>query len=197
MNISNGAHKEGLNALPTKDKPNKFEKRAENNILKTFRREQRQHIMTSRFNNKTWHENQQYRQKKQICVYCAPIPVTQQVPSDTILFVLEMNNDTNQIMGIGLIKNHPLCNKHTVYDNGNYNRYVYTSRHHISRDAMTEKEETILKALDILCFKGNRHMKRGQGLTAFPVDMLYRCRHIVDLVQFIKNMFAMREPKTN
>jgi len=108
------------------------------------------------------------------------------------MFILEMNNDTNQIMGIGLVRNHPILNKYHVYDNGNYNRYVYVGKNRIDRADMSEKEEQIMKVFDILCFTGNRHMKRGQGLKSFPTDILYRCSKKVDLVKFISEMFKSR-----
>ena len=53
-----------------------------------------------------------------------------------------------------------------VYQNSNYNRYVYV-KHRIDRCEMTKEENTIMQALDILCFTGNTHMKRGQGLDNF------------------------------
>ena len=103
-----------------------------------------------------------------------------------------MNNDTNKIMGIGAIKNHPTMNKYHVYDYGNYNRYVYVGKNRIDRSEMTEQEELAMKIFDILCFKGNTHMKRAQGLKMFPIDMLYRMSRKKDLVDFITNMFKNR-----
>jgi len=111
------------------------------------------------------------------------------------MFILEMNNETNRIMGIGMVRNHPICNKYQVYSTDNYNRYVFAGKHRIDRSEMNEDEETIMKLFDILCFTGNRHMKRGQGLQSFPTDMLYRCSKELDLVQFIGAMFKrIREP---
>jgi hypothetical protein len=57
---------------------------------------------------------------------------------------------------------------------------------------MTEEEDHIMQVFDILCFKGNQHMKRGQGLKTFPIDMLYKCSHRLDLVKFIAEMFKSR-----
>jgi hypothetical protein len=57
---------------------------------------------------------------------------------------------------------------------------------------VNEEEEKVMQIFDILCFTGNRHMKRGQGLKSFPVDMLYRCSKKLDLVKFIGNMFKIR-----
>jgi len=98
-------------------------------------------------------------------------------------------------MGIGMVRNHAIVNKHQVYSNGNYNRYVYVGKNRIDREDMTDDEETIMQVFDILCFKGNRHMKRGQGLKSFPVDMLYRCSKRLDLIQFVSEMFKSRLSK--
>jgi hypothetical protein len=103
-----------------------------------------------------------------------------------------MNNEINKITGIGMVRNHPYSNKYSVYRNGNYNRYVYVGKYRIDRSEMNEYEERIMKFFDILCFTGNRHMKRGQGLKSFPVDILYRCNRTMDLVNFISEMFKRK-----
>lgn len=166
---------------------------------KQFLLNRRQYIMTSRFGTyrksngeiyDTWEENMAYRKKKNIaCIYCSPHKISEAIPIDSILFILEMNNDLNKIMGIGMIKNHPICGKYSLYKDGNFNRYVYTGKYRIDRDDMTEKEEEIMKALDILCFTGNTHLKRGKGITAYPPYMLFKCHHIIDLVSFISDTF--------
>ena len=162
--------------------------------IREYRKQFRNFLLTSRFNNDTWNQNEQYRSiNRQIgYVYCSPDPVTQSIPSESIMFILEMNNETNHIMGIGMVRNHPIINKYRVYDNGNYNRYVFIGNMRIARKDMTENEDEIMRVFDILCFTGNRHMKRGQGLKSFPVDILYRCNKRLDLVQFISDMFKQR-----
>jgi hypothetical protein len=170
------------------------EKKVYQKLLNEYKSQLRNFILTSRFNNNTWSENQQYRLKNQQiqCIYCSPDPITQNIPYDSVMFILEMNNDTNKIMGIGLVKNHPILNKYHVYSDGNYNRYVFVGKARISREDMSEDEERVMKIFDILCFTGNRHMKRGQGLKTFPLDMLYKCNKKIDLVKFISEMFKNR-----
>lgn len=162
--------------------------------IKDFKLKQRQYLLTSRFNNETWSENQTYRKRHYNIgsIYCTPEKISQSIPLNSIIFVLEMNNDTNKVMGIGMVRNYPICDKYHVYNNGNYNRFVYVGKNRISREEMTEDEEDIMKVFDILCFKGNRHMKRGQGLRSFPIDILYRCSKRLDLVNFISEMFKKR-----
>ena len=176
--------------IPTSDK---IHRKMVNEYKKRFHH----YLLTSRFNNETWEENTIYRNKnKNIgCIYCAPNPVSQIIPDDSILFILEMNNDTNCIIGIGMVRNHPIFNKYNVYENRNYNRYVYAGKQRIDRIEMSIEEDEIMQIFDILCFRGNRHMKRGRGIKSFPVDMLYRCSKRLDLVQFISEMFKKRLQK--
>ena len=110
------------------------------------------------------------------------------------MFVLEMNNDTNQIVGIGMVKNRAIRDKYKVYENGNYNRYVFVGNNRIDRTDMNDDEESVMQLFDRLCFKGNRHMKRGQGLRSFPVELLYELSKKLDLTKFIVEMFKKRMP---
>jgi hypothetical protein len=154
----------------------------------------KKYLLTSRFNNKTNDENKSYLKKnnKLGCIYCSPEKITKKIEEDSILFVLEMNNDTNKILGIGMIKNHPICGKYSVYQNGNYNRFVFIGKYRIDRSEMNDIEEKVMKAFDILCFTGNHHMKRGQGLKSFSIKMIESCKKTFDLVEFITEMFKKR-----
>jgi hypothetical protein len=58
---------------------------------------------------------------------------------------------------------------------------------------MTEEEEEIMKVFDTVCFKGASNMKRGQGITAFPIELLYRVSKTKDLVEFVRQMFISRQ----
>jgi len=165
-----------------------------NKEINKFITESRFHIITSRFNNKTWEENENYRSihKKIGCIYCSPSPITSRVSIDSVVFILEMNNDINKIIGIGMVKNHPQIQKYSVYENGNYNRYTFTGKYRIDRIELTEQEDKIMKIFDMLCFKGNRHMKRGQGLQLFPAEILYNLSSRINLVDCIEEMFKNR-----
>ena len=159
-----------------------------------YKKNLRHYLLTSRFSTKTWCENENYRSTRENmkCIYCSPGPISCNIPNDSIMFILEMNNDTNKIIGIGMVRNHPILNKYSVYSEGNYNRYVFVGKNRIDRNQMCEEEERIMKVFDILCFTGNKHMKRGQGLKLFPIEMLYRCSERLDLVEFICVMFKNR-----
>ena len=64
-------------------------------------------IAVTRFNEKTWNENIEWRKHYgwKGCAYCSRVPIKASVPFKTPIFVLEMNNDHNKIEGIGLIFN--------------------------------------------------------------------------------------------
>ena len=93
------------------------QERLERIQINDYKRQQRNHLLTSRFNDETWSENEAYRKKNNNrgCIYCAPDPISNEIPSETIMFILEMNNDRNQIMGIGMVRNRPYVNKYKVY----------------------------------------------------------------------------------
>lgn len=115
------------------------------------------------------------------------------IPPDVLLGVLEMNNDINRILGIGLIHNKTRP-KTWVYEQGNYNRNTYFGTRRIDRSEMTEAEEKIMELLDAYCFKGNGHLKRGQGITCFPLKYLFESfEQNVDILQEIKKMFNSRK----
>ena len=165
-------------------------------VLTEFKVNMKNTILTSRFSNETWEQNVQFRKKmgdKVGCIYCSPDMISSSVPLDSIMFILEMNNTNNRIMGVGMVKNIPAKpGKYNVYEDGNYNRYVYVGKYRIDRTNMDEMEEKIMHVFDILCFTGNKHMKRGKGLKSFPIDMVFRCSKIVNFVDFITNMFKKR-----
>jgi hypothetical protein len=171
-------------------------KKEENLKVSLYRKEMRVYLMTSRFNTKTREQNDIYRTNhwQNGCIYCSPEPISQKIPLNSKMVVLEMDNDTNKIFGVGMIMNKPY-NKCSVYEEQNYNRYNYIGKYRIKREEFNEKEEAVFKALDILCFTGNEHMKRGQGIRMFPLKMLLRCKDIVDIPDFIDKMFVSRFSK--
>ena len=85
--------------------------------IRVLKKNLRNHLLTSRFTNATWNENENYRKRHPNigCIYCSPDPISKSIMIDTNLFILEMNNDTNKIIGIGLIQNQAVNGKLNVY----------------------------------------------------------------------------------
>jgi len=107
--------------------------------------------------------------------------------------VLEMNNEKDQIMGIGLIKNHPVAGKYAVHSVQNYNRFVYIGKWRIDREDMTEEEMKIVRLLEAVCFRGINHSKRGHGITALPMKIVYKSYTLgLSLIDYICDMFKTR-----
>ena len=115
------------------------DKRGYRKQIRLFKKNMRNHLLTSRFTNATWNENENYRKRHPNigCVYCSPDPISKSIMIDTNLFILEMNNDTNKIIGIGLIRNQTINGKLNVYSKGNYNRYTFIGRKRIDRSEMS------------------------------------------------------------
>jgi len=153
-------------------------------------------IATTRFNSKTWCENERWRDKNDWkgCIYGTPMIIKETIGLNVPMFVLEMHNDTNIVKGVGLVCNSTVKGKrHRVYADGNYNRYVYKSEYRIDRADMSKKELVVLGMFDILLFKGSRHLKRARGITAVP-DWMSKNKHI-DFIKFFRKLFHDRYDK--
>jgi|TARA_B110000093_G_scaffold133284_1_gene142651 hypothetical protein len=153
----------------------------------------KQHIFTTRFNNATWEENIKFRTDNNVkCAYFAPNPIPKRVQEGSILFVLEMNNETNQLMGLGLLKNKPHVCKYTAYKDNHYNRITYLGSHHIQREQIITKSDEmrqIWEDLEYFCFKGKGHLKRGRGMTSFPVATLLNCNTKINITNILIELF--------
>ena len=151
------------------------------------------YLATTRFNTKTWGENCKWREKHHWdgCVYGTPVRIADKYMPNAKMFVLEMHNDKNKIQGIGLIKNKIEIGKyHKIYDEGNYNRYTYKGVQRISRNELNKQQKKIIRILDILVFKGSRHLKRGQGVKVVP-EWISNNSHI-DFVHLIREIFKSK-----
>ena len=65
-------------------------------------RDERFYIATTRFTNYTYRENLEWRErfKWKGCVYGCNKKMPLTVPHLAVVYVIEMNNDTNEIMGV-------------------------------------------------------------------------------------------------
>ena len=153
-------------------------------------------IGTTRFNSGTWQENKQWRETNNHngWIYGTPMRLNEKIYIGDIVFILEMNNDKNKIEGIGMVRNTVYADKkYTIYKDGNYNRFIYKSDYRIDRQQLTRYEEKIFELLDILVFKGGRHLKRGQGITQLP-KWICDNKHF-DFIKFFKKVFNKRFEK--
>jgi hypothetical protein len=131
-------------------------------------------VVTSRFNNQTRDANYTYRLRKGFeCMYCTPLELSPKIPYDTPIFVIEMNNSTNKIEGIGFIKNKPETNKYyKVHEDGNTNRFTYIGKYFMNRELIDKHNPLLVYILEKMLFKGYTHSKRGSGLTMIPENLV-------------------------
>ena len=155
-------------------------------------------ILTSRFSRETMEENRAYAATLNVnCVYSSPATITEIVPANAVMFVIEMYNYTNSIYAIGMVRNNGKYNAHSIYTDSRYNVFTYIGHTRILRTEMTEDELVIMRALDILCMTGAYHLKRLVGISLFPEAMLRRCLRDtqVDIAAEIAAMFRRRAIK--
>jgi hypothetical protein len=139
-----------------------------------FTKERMYAVVTSRFNNETLETNHSYRVKKGFaCMYCSPLELSPKIEYNTPVFVIEMNNSTNKIEGIGFIKNKPETTKYyKVHSDSNTNRYTYIGKYFMSREIIDEYNPLLVYLLEEILFKGYTHSKRGTGLTLLPEKLI-------------------------
>jgi hypothetical protein len=133
-------------------------------------------ILTTRFNNKTYEEYETWKNNNNYngCIYCLRTHISYYNIYDKDYFVLEMNNDINKVMGIGIIKNIASKNKIKLFSNQYINNYCYKGKRFVKiyengKSLLDEETYNIFKLLfENILFKGRGHMKRGQSMTHFP-----------------------------
>ena len=68
------------------------------------------------------------------CIYNAPVYIKTDVPLMISIYVIEMNNDINKIIGIGRVLNKVHTDgKYNIYRDQNYNRFTYRGKKRIDR----------------------------------------------------------------
>ena len=107
-------------------------------------------------------------------------------------YVIEMNNETNKIEGIGSIRVYPsFSDPKMVYTNKNYNRYVYSGKYRLDRDTLVRHNPLLIDTIEKLVFTGKTHMKRGSGLTMLSKSLFVDKRKPADvhLLNDIRRIF--------
>ena len=125
-------------------------------------------FLTTRFTAETWAENARYRDTHQeACIYGLGVPISEKHPHGP-LYILEMNNTTNQLMGIGIITK-KIEPRVSIYYNPYYNRYIYKGNHYIPAEKIPLE---IREDLENRLFRGKGHLKRGKSITQIPPKWL-------------------------
>jgi hypothetical protein len=121
-------------------------------------------LLTTRFTDETLQINRRYRENQNVaCIYGSLLKLSDQLPYEK-LFVLEMNNSQNKLVGIGVItkKFYP---REKLYTDASYNMYTYKGKYHILPEELPEE---MIMELEKLLFYGKSHLKRGGSVSRFP-----------------------------
>jgi len=162
-------------------------------------------IYTTRFTSDTYYQNVRY--KKNIhwdgALYSTMLTFPLNTP-DKLLFVLDMNNTTNKIVGIGLVRNVLAKDQDiNIYTNPSFNNYIYKSTYYIplmemeNDSAFGESErhddedwkKFIKDEFETKLFYGKSHSKRGGSFMVFPRKFQKR-KHLL----FLVSLFVIENP---
>ena len=158
------------------------------------------YIASTRFNNFTWDENTKYRKKYNIkgAIYGVTIKIHDKYPLKSIMFVIEMNNDTNNICGISVIRNSLILDKkYTIYSDNNYNRFIYMGDFWISREEIYKYDNVLVEILENILFKGKGHVKRQSGISALTGKTFLNWNYDEkEIRESIKNIFMLKFKQT-
>jgi hypothetical protein len=149
------------------------------------------YIACTRFNKLTYKENLDYRiNNKEEVIYGAALKIRNIYSAGSLIFVAEMNNETNKIEGIGLIKNLLVSDKrHKIYENNEYNRYIYRGKYWLSRNQIENLDNEIIEILDNILFKGKSHLKFRTGITILTETLFthwnYELRTLKNKIKFL------------
>jgi hypothetical protein len=150
------------------------------------------YIACTRFNNITYNENITYRNTHQeIVIYGSTLKIREIYPLGCLIFIAEMNNDENRIEGIGLIQNLLVNDRtHHIYDNTEYNRYIYRGKYWLNRTQINQFDPIILEIFDNILFKGKSHLKCRIGITIITERLFIHWNYdLRDLKYKVKNLF--------
>jgi hypothetical protein len=107
---------------------------------------------------------------------------------NSILFIIEMNNDTNTVEGIGLIRNNTgILKRLNIHSDGKFNRYSYTSKYRVDNEYLKTNNIKLLLFLETILFKNKTHVKRGCGIQRVPIKLL--SLYDMNVVYSICNIF--------
>lgn len=150
------------------------------------------YLACTRFNDITYEENIAYRNKtKETVIYGSTLKIRDSYPVGSLIFIAEMNNDKNRIEGIGLIRNLLVHDKrHKIYDNTEYNRYIYRGKYWLSREQIKEFDNEILEIFDTVLFKGKSHLKCRIGISVISKTLFIHWDYEYDILKHkVRDLF--------
>lgn len=140
-------------------------------------------LCATRFTNKTYDENKNYKLQKNFtgCLYGTPVKLSNNILENTPIIVLEMNISkyNKNIIGLGLIKNKLdakiCCN---IYESKKFNKYIYYSDYRVDISELDNKELFLIRQLELILYKTKKHIQRSIGITKVPIKSLSNLTNI-------------------
>lgn len=134
-------------------------------------------VYVTRFNNETFKQYSDYCKKceNKKCIYNSPVEFNDKTSEQDNIYVLEMNNSLNKIMGIGKISRRMFIRKHKIFQDVNYNRYSYEGKEHIHVDNFTDELREKIEKIEKVIFYTKGHIKRGHGIQGLPINAYRVC----------------------
>ena len=122
-------------------------------------------LLLTRFDNSTLGQNIRWKENNgwKGCAYGVRVRCPDNWEGS---IVIEMNNSTNKIVGLGEIIGVQEVRKKKawkIYDDDKYNRFVYYGKRHVDIDKLTNIEQEVVEILEIALFSGKSHSKRGNS----------------------------------
>jgi hypothetical protein len=152
------------------------------------------HILAAtRFNNFTANENRRWKENNSYrgCIYNSPVYIKDTIPLLEELYIIEMNNDTNKIIGFGKVYNKVYVDRpYLIHDDRNYNRHTYRGKIRldineiINETAENKTNKIYIEKIEDRLFRGYKHMKRGYGISQLPLDITK------EFYPFVKSLFT-------
>ena len=150
------------------------------------------HITCTRFNNETLGEHEAWMRKhgRTGCDYGTPRLISPRILFGERMFVLEMNNETNRVVGVGMIRNIVSLSRYEIHGIHSYNRYLYEGQQRILVSKMTTVERVVIWIMERMLFYGSHHMKRGQGISLVP--RAWDVNPAISFTNCLRQMFLSR-----
>jgi hypothetical protein len=162
------------------------------------------YVVATRFNKETWEQNKNYREKNNIqgSIYGIPREPNEKIFNSFPFIVIEMNLNESKIMGIGLVPNKIYFDKkYNIYNDTNYNRYIFKSEYRIDRcEMLLQKESKVfLKVFEQILFKISKRYKKGIGFTQLPSWMRFTKAYDYNsvLIQMFKKKYSLNNELCN
>ena len=81
--------------------------------------------------------------------------------------------------------------KTKIYDNPDYNRYVYRGDYWLDRETILVEDKDIVRICDLVLFKGKSHMKRISGISVITEKLFTNWKfELKDLKDKIRDVFV-------